>query len=170
MLSIRVLDYMRTAMTIAILRQSRWVIVIALALISPICAAGGTDLSSPAGWWQPIDEKTGRPLGLIQIYEVRGLFFGRIEPSSPTDDASRRCTKCSDERRDQPITGLVLIRNMQLQGDEYVGGDILDPDTGRIYGCKFRLSDGGRKLIMRGFIGLSLFGRSQTWQRVEDHR
>jgi uncharacterized protein (DUF2147 family) len=54
---------------------------------------------------------------------------------------------------------------MRLEGDEYAGGDILDPDSGRIYGCKFRLIDGGRKLIMRGYIGLSLFGRSQTWQR-----
>jgi uncharacterized protein (DUF2147 family) len=148
----------------------RLAIGLILAGIFSLCAASGVDLSSPAGWWQPIDEKTGEPLGLIRIYEERGLFFGRIEPSSPTDDASRKCSRCTDERRNQPVIGLVLIRNMRLQGDEYVGGDILDPDTGRIYGCKFRLVDGGTKLIMRGFIGLSLFGRSQTWQRAQGHR
>jgi hypothetical protein len=169
-LSIRVLNHMWTGIKIAILRQLRWMIIFALATTSPVRAAGDAALSSPTGWWHPIDEKTGRPLGLIRIYEERGLFFGRIEPSAPGDDTSRRCSKCSDERRNQPIIGLVLIRNMQLQDDEYVGGDILDPDTGRIYGCKFRLADGGRKLIMRGFIGFSLFGRSQTWQRVEEHR
>jgi uncharacterized protein (DUF2147 family) len=59
------------------------------------------------------------------------------------------------------------MRNMRLQGDEYTGGDILYPDTGAIFGCKFRLIDGGRKLIMRGYFGVSLFGRSQTWQRVD---
>jgi uncharacterized protein (DUF2147 family) len=166
----RLPDQMQAGMKIAILRLLPWMMILAPAIASPLRAAGDADLASPAGWWQPIDEKTGRPLGLIRIYEERGLFFGRIEPSSPDDVASRRCSKCSDERRNQPIIGLVLIRNMQLRDNEYVGGDILDPDTGRIYGCKFRLADGGRKLIMRGFIGLSLFGRSQTWQRAQDHR
>jgi uncharacterized protein (DUF2147 family) len=157
-------------MTIGMLRQFQWLTLLALGSICPLCAASDTDLSSPAGWWQPIDDKTGKPLGLIRIYEERGLFFGKIEPSSPSDDPSSKCSRCTDERRNQPIIGLVLIRNMRLQGDEYVGGDILDPDSGRIYGCKFRLVDGGTKLIMRGFIGLSIFGRSQTWQRVTGHR
>jgi uncharacterized protein (DUF2147 family) len=138
-------------------------------LLAP-SAAGTVDLSSPAGWWQPIDDKTGKPMGLIRIYEQDGLFFGRIEPSSPSDDTSRKCTRCTDERRNQPVIGLVLIRNMRRQGDEYVGGDILDPDTGSIYGCKFRLADGGHKLLMRGFLGLSLLGRTQTWQRAPDDR
>jgi uncharacterized protein (DUF2147 family) len=59
---------------------------------------------------------------------------------------------------------------MRLQRDEYVGGDILDPDSGRVYGCKFPLTDGGRTLIMRGYLGISLIGQSQTWQRVEGNR
>jgi hypothetical protein len=108
--------------------------------------------------------------GSSNIYQDHGLFFGRVEPSSPSDDRSRKCTRCPDERRDQPIIGLVLIRNMRLQGDEYVGGDIVDPDTGWIYGCKFRLVDDGRELIMRGYFGISLFGRSQIWKRVDPAR
>jgi uncharacterized protein (DUF2147 family) len=144
--------------------------ILALAWLCAMSAASAADLSSPSGWWQPIDAKTGKPLGLIRIYQERGLFFARIEPSSPSDDGSQRCSRCTDERRNQPIIGLLLIRNMRLQGDEYVGGDILDPDTGSIYGCKFRLTDGGRKLIMRGYLGISLIGQSQTWQRVEANR
>jgi uncharacterized protein (DUF2147 family) len=128
-------------------------------------ASSAADLSSPSGLWQPLDS-AGRPLGLIRIYEDHGLYFGRIEPISPQDKGNERCVRCTDERKDQPIIGLVLIRNMRLEGDEYVGGDILDPDTGRIYGCKFRLIDGGRKMIMRGYFGVSLLGHSQTWQRV----
>jgi uncharacterized protein (DUF2147 family) len=133
-------------------------------------APAAADLTSPSGWWQPIDAKTGKPLGLIRIYEQDGSFFGRVEPASADDDRSRRCTRCTDERRDQPVIGLLLMRNMRLQGDEYLGGDILNPDTGRIYGCKFRLTDGGRELIMRGFFGVSLFGRSQIWRRTEAPR
>jgi hypothetical protein len=119
--STRALDFMRTTITIAILRQIQRLIFVALACLSAICAASAVDLSSPTGWWQPIDEKTGKPQGLIRICEERGLFFGRIEPSSPSDDASKRRSRCTDERRNQPIIGLVLIRNMRLQGDEYVG-------------------------------------------------
>jgi uncharacterized protein (DUF2147 family) len=144
--------------------------LIVVASLSCALAAGPADLSSPVGLWQPIDSKTGKPLGLIRIFEQNGLFFGRIEPSSPSDDPSERCTRCSDERKNQPIIGLVLMRNLRREGDEYTGGDILDPDTGRVYGCKFRLTDGGHKLIMRGFLGISLLGRSQTWERVERPR
>jgi uncharacterized protein (DUF2147 family) len=155
-------------MPITILRQFQCLMILALGFAGPLWASGAADLTSPTGRWQPIDDKTGQPLGLIRIYQQGGLFFGRIEPSSPDDDTSRRCTRCTDERSNQPIIGLVLIRNMRREGDEYVGGDILDPDSGRIYGCKFRLIDGGRKLVMRGYIGLSLFGRSQTWQRLQE--
>jgi uncharacterized protein (DUF2147 family) len=149
--------------------RHHWFPALTRAALACLCAmaAAAADRSSPAGWWQPIDAKTGKPEGLIKIYQEHGLFFARIEPSSSSDDSSQKCSRCTDERRDQPIIGLVLIRNMRLQGDEYVGGDVLDPDTGRIYGCKFRLADGGRKLIMRGYLGISLIGHSQTWQRVE---
>jgi uncharacterized protein (DUF2147 family) len=129
----------------------------------------GADVATPEGLWQPIDGK-GNPLGLIQIYEDHGLYFGRIEASSPGDKDYGRCTHCTDERRNQPVLGLVIIRNMRQQGDEYTGGDVLDPDTGRIYGCKFRLIDGGRAMIMRGFFGISLFGRSMTWRRTDTAR
>jgi uncharacterized protein (DUF2147 family) len=62
---------------------------------------------------------------------------------------------------------MVIMRNMKKRGSEYVGGDILDPDTGQVYRCKFTLADGGQKLVVRGFIGISLLGRSQTWLRQE---
>lgn len=131
-------------------------------------AATRAPLASPVGLWEPLDS-SGRPLGLIRIFEVGGLYYGRIEPSSPTDDRNARCTRCTGERHDQPIIGLVLMRHLKPQNGEYVGGDILDPDTGRIYGCSLRLTDGGHQLIMRGYLGISLLGHSQTWQRVENH-
>jgi uncharacterized protein (DUF2147 family) len=142
---------------------------LACVLLGIVMASGAADLSSPEGLWQPLDS-AGKPQGLIRIYQDHGLYFGQIEPSSADDKDSRRCVRCTDERKDQPVIGLVLIRNMRLEGDEYTGGDIVDPDTGRIYGCKFRLIEGGRKMIMRGFYGISLLGQSQTWQRVDSPR
>ena len=141
-----------------------------LAWSAPVLPAGAdARLASPAGLWQPLDS-AGKPLGLIRIFEASGLYYGRIEPSSPDDDFTARCTRCTDDRHGQPIIGLVLLRHLRPQNGEYVGGDILDPDTGRIYGCTLRLTNGGRELIMRGYLGISLLGRSQTWRRVAERR
>jgi uncharacterized protein (DUF2147 family) len=145
-----------------------------LALLAPSVffpgapAAAGTQaaLDSPVGLWQPLDS-SGKPQGLIRIFEAGGLYYGRIEPSSPSDDRNARCTRCTGTRHDRPIIGLVIMRHLQPQDGEYVGGDILDPDTGHVYHCSLRLTDGGRRLIMRGFLGISLFGRSQVWRRVQ---
>ena len=142
-------------------------LLVLTAVVSPMCSAATADLSSPEGLWSPVDGQ-GRPLGLIRIFERNGAFYGRIEPNSPSDDFSARCTRCTDERKDQPIIGLVIMRHLELRDDEYVGGDILDPRTGGVYRCKFHLTDGGRKLRMRGYLGISLLGRSLTWVRVEE--
>lgn len=140
-----------------------------LLLVLPASAvsagAANARLSSLVGLWQPLD-RSGKPQGLIRIFEVKGLYYGRIEPSSPTDDRNARCTRCTDDRHNQPIIGLVLLRHLRLENGEYVGGDILDPDSGRIYRCTVRLTAGGRQLIMHGFLGISLLGSSRTWLRV----
>ena len=144
-------------------------LILVLVLPAAVLPAGAADarLASPVGLWEPLDS-AGKPQGLIRIFEVKGLYYGRIEPSSPTDDRNARCTRCTGERHDQPIIGLLLLRHLRPQNGEYVGGDILDPDTGRVYGCSLRLIHGGHQLIMRGFLGISLLGRSETWQRVDD--
>jgi uncharacterized protein (DUF2147 family) len=152
----------RTLATLVVLLLA-WSILLSTAEAGDLA---GARLSSPAGLWEPLDS-AGKPLGLIRIFEVNGLYYGRIEPSSPTDDRTALCTRCTDERHNQPIIGLVLMRHLRPQNGEYVGGDILDPDTGRIWGCTLRLTDGGHELIMRGFLGISLLGRSQTWLRIE---
>jgi uncharacterized protein (DUF2147 family) len=142
------------------------VALLLLSLGGPLAAAAAAaGSSSPAGLWQPLDS-SGKPEGLIRIFEAGGLYYGRIEPSSPSDDRTARCTRCAGGRHDQPIIGLVIMRHLKRENDQYVGGDILDPNTGHVYGCTLRLIDGGRRLIMRGFLGISLLGRSQTWRRV----
>ncbi len=120
---------------------------------------------SPEGLWKTTDDKTGKPKGLVRVYRENGAFFGRAEAALIPEEANKVCELCTDERRNKPVVGLVIMRNMRKNGEEYIGGDILDPDNGTVYRCKFRMEDQGRKLIVRGFIGFALFGRSQTWVR-----
>jgi len=127
--------------------------------------ATATDLASPEGLWQLFDS-SGRPEATIRIFQDHGAYFGRIVEADPTND--QRCTRCTDERKDRPYNGLVIIRNMKPRDDEYVGGDVTDPESGRIYGCRFKLINGGHDLLMRGFLGISLLGHSKTWHRVKE--
>ena len=120
--------------------------------------------ATPAGRWRTFDDKTGKAKAIIVLYEEKGLLFGRVE-TLVDPDAVKICDKCSDERKGQPVTGMVVVRRMKKDGEEYTGGDILDPKNGSVYRCKMRLVDQGRKLSVRGYLGLSLFGRSQTWIR-----
>jgi len=133
----------------------------------PVTASRAAVSPSPVGLWRTFDDKTGKPGGLLRIYELQGSYFARIERSTDPGDQTRLCTACVDERRNKPFVGLVIMRNMRLNDGEYEGGDILDPRSGSIYGCKFRLERGGSRLVVRGFIGFSIFCRSQTWTREE---
>jgi len=121
--------------------------------------------SGITGRWKTIDDKTGKPRGIVLIYEQNGQYFGKIEASLDPKHARERCDLCKDDRKDKPVIGLVVMRHMKRNGNEYGGGDILDPDNGNVYRCKARLTEGGKKLILRGYIGISLLGRSQTWIR-----
>jgi len=122
---------------------------------------------SATGLWRTVDDKTHKPRGLVRLYEHNGAIFGRIEASYDAKEAGERCEKCEGERRNQPVIGLVFLRNMKGKGPDYAGGDILDPDSGWLYRCKMTLEDGGKRLVVRGFLGFSLIGRSQTWYREE---
>jgi uncharacterized protein (DUF2147 family) len=135
------------------------------AVVQPALRAA--DLSSPVGRWKTFDDKTGQPRGIVRIFEQDGKYFGRLEQSFTPGAETRVCAVCTDDRKNQPVIGLMIIRNVKLENGEYSGGDILDPDTGSVYRCKFHLEQNGARLVVRGFIGFSLLGRSQTWQREE---
>ena len=120
---------------------------------------------SPVGLWKTVDDRTGMPRALVRIYVQDGKYFGRIEQSFTPGAETRVCAVCTDERKNQPMIGLLIIRNVTLRNGEYGGGDILDPDTGTVYRCKFHLEKEGTVLMVRGFIGISLLGRTQTWRR-----
>ncbi|HZX26395.1 MAG TPA: DUF2147 domain-containing protein [Telluria sp.] len=132
-------------------------------------AGAWADESSPVGLWKNIDDVSGKPRALIRITETNGVLQGRIEKlfREPNEDANPKCDKCSDYRKDQPVVGMLILTGLKKDGDEYNGGDILDPNNGKIYRSKLHLVDGGRKLNVRGYIGLPMLGRTQTWLRQE---
>ena len=124
--------------------------------------------ASPAGLWKSIDDKTGKPRSLIRISEDNGVYSGVVEKGLLEGDTGERvCDKCTDERKNQKIIGMAIIKSIKEKNGSYEGGTILDPDNGKVYKCKMKLDEAGNKLEVRGFIGVSLFGRSQTWLREE---
>jgi uncharacterized protein (DUF2147 family) len=124
--------------------------------------------SSPIGLWKTIDDKTGKPQGIVRVYEQEGRYFARIESGASPSDADRKCTACKDERKDQSLIGLVLMRNVKFQNGEFTGGDILDQNTGDVYRCNFKIEDNGNTLLVRGYLGISVFGRTQKWLREQN--
>jgi len=132
---------------------------------APAASSRAADAQSPLGLWKTVDDKTGMPRAMVRIYLQDGKYFGRIEQSFTPGAETRVCSVCTDERKNQPIIGLLIIRNVTPRDGAYGGGDILDPDTGSVYRCKFHLHKDGTILEVRGFIGISLLGRTQTWQR-----
>ncbi|HEY4146484.1 DUF2147 domain-containing protein [Pinirhizobacter sp.] len=140
----------------------------ALALVAGPVAAFAAELTSPVGTWKTIDDKTGEAKALVQITETSGKLEGKILKVIKSDDGPNPvCKACDGERKDKPVEGMTILWGLSKDGDEWNGGQILDPKNGKIYKAKMSLDDGGRKLNVRGYIGFSLMGRSQVWQRQE---
>jgi uncharacterized protein (DUF2147 family) len=132
-------------------------------LATPLRAQAG-----PIGFWRTVSDVDGKPTAVIEISKSGGYLVGTVrELLVSVDSADRFCRQCTGSRKGQPILGMQILWGMRPDGDEWNGGAILDPDNGRIYKANMRLIDDGKKLIVRGFIGFSFLGRSQTWTRVE---
>jgi uncharacterized protein (DUF2147 family) len=144
--------------------------IIPVAVLLLTLGAGRSDAQaapSPVGTWHTISDVTGKPRGVIEIREEKGEIIGTARGSLVAGEKNDMvCSKCPGDRKDKPIMGMDILRGLHADGDEWTGGEILDPDTGKTYKAKIRLEDGGKKLILRGYIGFSLIGRSQTWIRA----
>ena len=123
--------------------------------------------SSPVGVWRSIDDKTKKERSIIRISEVNGELEGVVEKiyDQPGDDPAHLCKECKGDLTDKPIVGMKILRGLKKDGAAWTGGEILDPKNGRVYKAKITPSKDGKSLDVRGFIGVSLIGRTQTWLR-----
>ncbi|MCD7040060.1 MULTISPECIES: DUF2147 domain-containing protein [Pseudomonas] len=143
--------------------------VLGLILSAVMSPALWADENSPVGLWQNIDDVSGKPRALVRITESDGTLRGNIEKvfPAPNEDQNPKCKKCEGVNKDAPVVGLTILTGLRKDGEEYTGGQILDPDNGKVYSSKVQLTDGGKKLNVRGYIGVPVLGRSQTWVRQE---
>ena len=125
--------------------------------------------ASPVGLWKTIDDESGKPKSLIRITENDGVLSGRIEKlfRAPDQDQDPKCVKCEGALKDQPIVGMTILSGLKKDGESYSGGQIVDPANGKTYKSKLTVAEDGKKLNMRGYIGVPMLGRTQIWLREE---
>lgn len=139
------------------------------ALLLAVAGISAPVLANPAGRWKTVDDKTGRDRSIVVVDIIDGVLTGRIERSlNPDDPPGAICAKCKGALHNQPIQGMALLSGLKADGDDdhWSGGEIVDPESGESYHAKLSVSPDGKTMEVRGYVGISLFGRSQTWVRT----
>lgn len=124
--------------------------------------------TSPVGLWETLDDATGKAMSRVEISERGGVLSGRIIQILEPGDPNPLCHACTGDLHERPIVGMTILRDLRPTGNRWSGGTILDPGNGKIYRVLLELEEGGRRLKVRGYIGVSLLGRTQHWVRVEE--
>ncbi len=161
-------------MSVSVPRTVRWMLwsacfvsFVALATKVPLRAAE----NSAVGLWEQVDENSGKAESWFRITQRNGVYEGAIVKIffKPGEDENWVCDKCEGADRGRPVLGMTLIKGMRRNGDAYEDGTIMDPRDGSVYRALMRLSPDGRQLEVRGYLAISLFGRSQVWKRLPDN-
>jgi len=127
--------------------------------------AGSLVSQSITGVWETIDDKTGDPKSHVEIYKKGTKYYGKVEKLIK-GDTTKVCNDCPGDKKGKSLINLDILWDMKTDGDQLSGGQIVDPVDGKVYRCKISL-DGKNKLAVRGYIGISLLGRTQNWKRVK---
>jgi len=128
--------------------------------------------NSPVGEWKTVDDKTKKVESIVKIWkDSDGKLRGKIKSLviKPGEEKNPLCDKCKGKLANKPIIGMTFLWGFKEKkkgnGNYWISGKILDPDDGKVYSCKMTMSKNKKSLVVRGYVGISLFGRSQTWLR-----
>ena len=139
-----------------------------LLIVVALLLSASAFAQSPVGQWRTIDDETGEPKSIVEIYQENDKLFGKIVRILP-EGSSSICDECEGEYAGRELVGAVILRDLEQNGDEWSGGKITDPKNGKTYNVKMSLRD-ANTLDVRGFIKVPLMGsalgRTQTWYRV----
>ncbi|MRJ09096.1 DUF2147 domain-containing protein [Ornithobacterium rhinotracheale] len=127
---------------------------------------GFTFAQTPVGTWKILDEKTGAVRTHIKIYPKGNALHGKVVKIGDPKDINGICSECKGDKKNKRILGLEILTGLKKKGDTWVNGKIIDPQTGNVYSCKAEPM-GKDKLKMRGYLGISLLGKTQIWERVD---
>lgn len=120
------------------------------------------------GRWKTIDDKTGNPKSIVEIFQDGNTFKARVAELISPKEPNPLCKECPGDKKGKPVLGIEMMWDMKetKPGEEWADGHIMDPENGKVYKCRLRIRENGEKLDVRGYIGFSLLGRTQTWLRV----
>ncbi|QGW64667.1 DUF2147 domain-containing protein [Lysobacter soli] len=147
--------------------RTKLLALLLLALPLGAFAQNASVQNTPVGHWTTIDDKTDKPKSVVEIYEAKdGSLAGRVVEVLQSDRGPNPvCDKCSGDRKNKPVKGMVILWGIRKEGESWEGGKILDPSSGKIYSVRVTPMDGGKALEVRGYMGFSMLGRNQTWLR-----
>jgi len=121
---------------------------------------------TPVGYWTTVDDDGKTPSSIIQIYPRGKKLYGKIVRLINPREQDPKCTACDGPRKNQRILNMEILRDLEQDDDEWSGGYILDPRNGTEYKCYLELQEGGKRLKVRGYVGIALLGRTQYWQKA----
>jgi uncharacterized protein (DUF2147 family) len=126
-----------------------------------------SDPASPVGRWKTVDDATGKVKSIVRIREQKGKLFGTIEQLFDPPVPHPTCYLCSGDLKDRPLVGLQVLSGFVQDGGQWSGGQVLDPESGKIYSASLSIEDGGKKLRLHGYFLIPVLGRTEHWVRAE---